>query len=599
MGDYLVMSWPPDAAPIAAGHRRWLIETDGWSVKVETDHLAVLVRGPRPPPVQRLPGQGGLLIGEVFDSQAARDGYGRPGDLTGLSGSPERIAGKLLAEVFGAYVAILPSGDEPLGVLRDPMSGLECLRWSANEVEVVASTLCVRGPLSPANLAIDWTLLARLLRQKNLSSAEIPLRGVEAVPPGVLVQGQHRRRLWTPGAFARAGAASPSPAALARVVDGATAALTMGRGAVLAEVSGGLDSAIVLSALKHCGAPLVGALNHAWPQPEADERIYARAAADEAGVTLECETRGLLVLSADKLADVAGSPRPSFNAADPDHERALAAALDRHAADALVTGQGGDAVFFQMATSDLALDILRGGPVEGPRLAALAAVARRLRRSVWGVLGEALARGARPLPPMPGSRLLTPNAARADGGERHPWLRDLRGVGLAKQLQIQAITNNQAVFGASVRARHGAILQPLLSQPVVEHCLGVPATILSSGDGDRALARAAFADRIPRVIRERRHKGDLSVFFARSMAASLDFLRPWLMDGQLVAAGLLDRAALEDVLQRDHLIWHDRSGELVIAAILEAWARHWSATLKCHAAWAPPLGAASRSGLGH
>lgn len=579
MGDYLVMTWPSGAASAIADHRCWLVEQAGWSLKVETDHLAAFVRGPRPPTVQRLPGQGGLLIGEVFDSQAARDGYGRRGDLTGLAGSPERIACKLLAEVFGPYVAIFPSADDALGVLRDPMSGLECLRWSAGEVEVIASTPCATGPLSPPDLAIDWALLARLLRQKNLSSAEIPLRGVRSVPPGVLAQGERETRLWTPGDFARACAASTAPAALAQVVDGATAALTMGRRAVLAELSGGLDSAIVLAALKRCGAPLVGALNHAWPQPEADERVYARAAADQAGVGLECEARGLLVLSADKLADVASAPRPSFNAADPDHDRALAAALDRHAADALVTGQGGDAVFFQMATSDLVIDILRGRPIEGSRLTALASVARRMRRSVWGVLGEALSRRARPLPPMPGSRLLTHDAARVDGGERHAWLRDLRGVSLAKQLQIQAITNNQAVFGASVRAAHGAILQPLLSQPVVEHCLGVPATILSSGDGDRALARAAFAERLPAVIRERRHKGDLSVFFARSMAASLDFLRPWLMDGLLVEAGLLDRATLDVVLRRDHLIWHDRSGELVIAAILEAWVRHWSATV--------------------
>lgn len=581
MGDYLAMAWPAEAAATAADQRLWLTREGDWTVRVETDRLAVFTRGPREPVVQRLPGQGGLLIGEAFDSQAAREGHGQRADLAGFGGDPETIARKLAARVFGAYVAVLPSPAAPLGVFRDPMGGLEAVLWSRDGVEIVSSTLLTHGPLSPGHLAIDWTALARLLRQKNLSSALIPLRGVRPASPGALDQGRDRiDRFWTPGACVRGPAASSDPQALERVVDGAVAALASGRRGVLAEVSGGLDSAIVLASLQRAGAPVIAGLNHAWPEPEADERAYARAAADLAGLRLDCEMRGLLVLDADKLADVAAAPRPSFNAADPDHDRALARALDRFEADALVTGQGGDAVFFQMATAGLAAELLCGRPVVGGRLAALSALARRMRRSVWGLIAEACAARSAHVAPMPSSSLLTEAAAQAEGAERHPWLEDVAGVSLAKQLQIQAITNNQAVFGASVRGRGAAILHPLLSQPVVEHCLAVPATILAAGDGDRAHARAAFAARLPASIRDRRYKGDLSVFFARSMAASLDFLRPWLMDGRLVQAGLLDRHKLDAVLRRDHLIWFDHSGELTVAAILEAWARHWSATIE-------------------
>lgn len=584
VGDYLVMAWPSEAAGSAAAQKAWLMAQGDWTVRLETDAMAVFTRGPLEPKVQRLPGQAGLLIGDVFDSQAAREGFGRLADLTGLGGDPETVSSKLMARVFGAYVAILPSSAAPLGVFREPMGGREGLIWSRDGVDIAASVLLVNGPLSPRDLAIDRDVLADLLRQKNLSSARIPLRGVRSALAGALDQGAGRVSVfWTPGNCAREPAASTDPGALERVVDGAVAALTKGRRAVLAEVSGGLDSAIVLASLKRAGAPVIAGLNHAWPQPEADERAYARAAADLAGIDLDYEMRGLLVLDADKLADVAASPRPSFNAADPDHDRALARALQRFDADALVTGQGGDAVFFQMASVGLVEELLLGRPAVGGRMAALAAVARRMRRSVWGLIGEAWASRSAHVAPMPSSSLLTEAVAEAGHIARHPWLEDIAGVSLAKQLQIQAITNNQAVFGASVRGGHGVILQPLLSQPVVEHCLAVPATILAAGDGDRAHARAAFAARLPACIRDRRHKGDLSVFFARSMAASLDFLRPWLMDGELVAAGLLDRRQLDAVLRHDHLIWFDHSGELIVAAILEAWTRHWSAAIAARA----------------
>jgi asparagine synthase (glutamine-hydrolysing) len=80
-------------------------------------------------------------------------------------------------------------------------------------------------------------------------------------------------------------------------------------------------------------------------------------------------------------------------------------------------------------------------------------------------------------------------------------------------------------------------------------------------------------------VRARRGKGDLSVFFAQSMAANLPFLTTFLLDGRLARHGLIDRTRLEPLLSRDELIWFDHSGEFTIAMVLEAWVRHWEASL--------------------
>lgn len=88
-------------------------------------------------------------------------------------------------------------------------------------------------------------------------------------------------------------------------------------------------------------------------------------------------------------------------------------------------------------------------------------------------------------------------------------------------------------------------LAPLLSQPVVETCLAVPAWTLA-GDRDRSLARLAFADRLPDRIRLRRSKGHMTSVYGRMLAAGLPRLRPWLLDGVLAQQGLIDRSLAEN-----------------------------------------------------
>ncbi len=583
MSNYIVLIWRDEAAASAAAIKARLGQDASLRLIVDRQAMSVFLDRVRPLRCVQLPGQTGVVIGSTFDKAEAFAGRGRLADLSRMHApDPVTVCGRLIAQVWGAYVAILPGADGAPNVFRDPLGGLECLTWDREGVFVAASRLDPMAPHAPRAAKVDWAAISALLRQKNLSSVTVPLLGVRGVDPGALLLADGRqRRLWRPADVAARNHARRDvhPRELAAVIDGCVAASSKGRSGVLCEVSGGLDSAIVLAALCKARAPVVGVINHYWPYPEADERTFARAVAERAGLTLTERAHGLMTLDAERLGQIAVAARPSFSAADPDYDADMASRLQESGVDALFTGQGGDAVFYQMATTALAGDLLRGVPCGRSPLMALTLLAHRTRRTVWSLVAEALKTWRAPLALHPSVSFLSSAHAALKPGDRHPWLQDLNGVTPAKQVQIQALTNNQSMFGDSLRARSGQLIQPLMSQPVVELCLSIPAPILAIGEVDRPFARVAYADRLPPVVRDRRWKGDLSVFFAQSMAQNLPFLRPFLLEGQLASHGLIDPARLEPILHRDELIWFDHAGELTIAFVLEAWARWWEASL--------------------
>jgi asparagine synthase (glutamine-hydrolysing) len=175
-------------------------------------------------------------------------------------------------------------------------------------------------------------------------------------------------------------------------------------------------------------------------------------------------------------------------------------------------------------------------------------------------------------------------------GAKHPWLQAIGDLPPTKRVQIGGLVLSQRQFHETLRGERVRLAHPLLSQPVVEFSLSTPSPLLSSGEGERTLARRAFADRLPASIVHRRSKGDISVFFGKSLAASADFLRAFLLNGRLVQEGLLDHDALEPMLYPDALIWQDNFGQILAAATLEAWVRHWEARIVSGFSRAPELG---------
>lgn len=579
---WLALVHPPGQPSVAFERMVEALDQAGWRLDLRAYGLAVLTRGraERVHPLSGTQGVGGVLIGEAFDRAATDRGETAHARLDGLADlDPLDVCQALITGAWGGYVAVLaPRRALPPTVLRDPTGQVEALIWRRDEVTLVGSEIPY-GLAAPLDLAIDWKRLAEILAEPARGAGTPPLTGVVAADPGTFHQGwggKDRTVLWSPADIIRRAPRRdwPSREALRGRVDASIAALAQDAQRILCEISGGLDSAIVATSLAAIGRPADHAIHFYRGQAEADERAYARAAADRASVALETVFREPYALDAATLEASARFARPNFNALDPDYDAGLCTAIEQSRADVLFTGHGGDVAFLQVGAAALGAELLAGQPCEGSRWTRLAEVARRNRRSVWSLGWEAIRGSAGRLAPeraVEKPRLLTVASQRPP----HPWVADLRGVPAAKRAQVHGLTMSLTLMGPTRRAERARLAHPLLSQPVVELCLSIPAPVLSAGETERSYARGAFAERLPASIVERRSKGEISVFFGRSLAASLGFLRPFLLDGRLVAEGLLDGEALDTALTPQSMVWKDATIDILAAATLEAWVRHW------------------------
>ena len=123
------------------------------------------------------------------------------------------------------------------------------------------------------------------------------------------------------------------------------------------------------------------------------------------------------------------------------------------------------------------------------------------------------------------------------------------------------------------------VVHPLLSQPIVEHFLGLSAFDLTEARRDRALVRRAYAGRLPATLLERRGKGCVTAYYGRMIARSLPFLRAYLLDSILAAKGVFARDRLEAVLDEHFLMQTNAYAEIFCALFAERWARGWEAII--------------------
>jgi asparagine synthase (glutamine-hydrolysing) len=527
----------------------------------------------------------GVVIGEVFPDRA--DGPG------GRDRRPAEVFQALQDTAWGAYVAILADGTGAPAIFRDPSGGLDCLTWKHGAVTLIASDLDASLlALAPADLAIDWDAIGDLLRNPGLVAERLPLRGVKGLGPGVMIDQGEQRRLWRPSTFLAPrrspGAKRPDPsrpdrqaAALRACIDDCVAAWALRHGPVLAEVSGGLDSAIVAASLRAAGADVRACANFHPPQAQADERIFARAVARQNGWGLTSLAKPSILFGLEDLARGAQSARPGFNRVDHDYDRDCAQLARHLGAKAILGGQGGDAVLFRDAAPAIAADALRTMGLGALSPSVLEPLAWWSGKSVWRLARQALVQGLWPRTiAVPVSDTILSPALRASARDaRHPWLRDVAAAPPAKQMQVLTIANCQLFQGDCARKAAAALIHPLLSQPVVELCLSISTYDLTLGRGDRALARWAFRDRLPRAVIDRRTKGETSTFYGHGLADSLEALTPFLLDGRLVQQGLLDPEQLAARLDVDYLTRTGEVMDLLVAAMLEAWVRRWEGVI--------------------
>lgn len=574
MGAFLALLWDDQdpQADCEAAALKARVTSGGWTTAYKGRAAQVWLRGARSLEIQ-VAGRA-LVIGTCL-RRGETQTY-RPADAA-PDRAPATIASTFCRDAWGAYVVLLDSR----WVFRDPSGGLDCLTWEMGRVRLVTSDAGWPPPgLHPPRCALDWRVIAGWCADSSQGATQVGLAGIEVVGPGSLLEwgrGEPARHLvWRPSRLIGAGPASPDEVGdgLRHAVGTAVEGLTQSHERILQELSGGLDSAVVAAAVVERGfAHRIGAsLNYFGDRLEGDERLHAKAVAERLGLTLHCVGKPLLPLTEADFDVAAKGLRPGFAAIDPVRDRDTAARLRAACATGLVTGHGGDAVFFQMPNLAIAADRRREAGLLGLTGGVLEDIARLTRRPTWDVLRAALAKdeshaGYRP-----------PTLGHADADTSawiDPWTADCAAAPPAKRLQVRALHRAHLAMGWSHRGLEADIIHPLLSQPVMEFCLGLTTTQLTRGGRDRVVAREAYRGRLPDLVIDRRSKGDLTAHYGRVIAASLGFLRPLLLEGCLAEAGLLDRRKLEATLTPEQLMLDRANSEILVATVIESWVRWW------------------------
>jgi asparagine synthase (glutamine-hydrolysing) len=493
----------------------------------------------------------------------------------------------LIENCWGGYVAVISGhDDESLSVIRDPSGMLGCYHVHAADGTIAFSNepelLCRAGF---ATGRVDWLALTQHLRSADFRGAATCLEEIGELFPGcrmMIGKGEATGPAWSPWDHIepdwRLGRES-APELVSRTIDNCVRAWAKSYGRIIMGISGGLDSSIVLSALKTaCVAPDLYTL--ATAQPEGDEREYARVVARHCGY--DVAERPFDISAVDPaLCHVAHLPRPTgsyFVQAVEAAVRSQIAGSDCDADCAIFSGGGGDNIFcYAHSAMPLVDRWLQEGlgagvfatardiyGVTGATLPAIfaKAISRRWakdRRYRWRISDMFIAdRAIEAGPPL----------------FEHPWLDGPVDSPPGKAMHIALLLRFQNHLERHRRPDFPPTIMPLLSQPIVELCLSIPTWRWYEGGVNRSVARQAYAQKLPEPIIRRTSKGRPDGFALEIFDTYREALREMLLDGLLRRHGILDDRAI-DLAMASGSPTHIQQLRLLELGNAEAWARKW------------------------
>jgi asparagine synthase (glutamine-hydrolysing) len=519
------------------------------------------------------------------------------GTLFPRESQPARVSDcrTLLERYWGRYVALLRDATTgAVSVLRDPTGTLPCFVTHHKGVNIVFSDLESCLALGLPRFSINWKFIAAYVPYSALQIRSTGLNEVTEIQPGECVRfGRgtlHRELLWSPLDAPRRGLIEDPATAIAAVretVRNCVHSWASVHDSVVHNLSGGLDSSIVLSCLMDAPIrPQVTCLHYFAPASGEDERKYARLAASHCHAELvECPLDPAR-LELERLLHIRYTPRPWFYIYDLEQGPVESRVAAERAATAIFSGSSGDGLFVQARAELAVADYLRNRGVSLPVLQVALNAARITRTSVWPILRRGISRHLeRPvrngLSEMDVVRTLVPHAvfeaARNDDSLIHPWLADIQGIPPGLRWHILSVSIPPAFYNTSDRAMEVERTPVLFSQPLIELCLRIPSYVWISGGRDRSLARDAFARDLPAVIVRRTQKGAIDRHNRKLMDRNEAFLREMLLDGLLVKEGLLDRSRLERLLSRASVALDFEYNEVLRHHLCtEIWLRRWA-----------------------
>lgn len=526
----------------------------GWTVSHKSSDFVLLLSPsePRQLTTTILPNGLGLIIGSVFPRERTPDAA----DTHGLEDICIEPTLTLRDKFWGQYIAFVASpAQRSVQILRDPSGRFDC--YLKEDIGLTYAFSDIRDAVEICGTVpeIDWKFVRCALLNTYMKVRATGFVGVDELMAGECakiskIERTERHFFWHPRDFATRPILDESSArdALFNTAGEVIERWAETHASFVHGLSGGLDSSILLALLVRSQAkPRVTCVNRYAQTASADERFYARLAAQHANVELiELPTHENSVDLVDILESSPLVARPSIYAfafADVAYREKLAQATG---ASAYMRGHAGDQLFFGTKSTWLARDFRHDNGLSIGLLGAASAGARLSETSFWSSL-----RGAFRDPSLE-EILSRPSGvkrrylARDLGAEIaiedivHPWVVDCAKLGPGKVQQINALS---AAISQDPYEQLGPIenLSPLLSQPLLEWGLRVPTYLLCARGVSRGLARHTFESALPTQIINRFSKatnaGELKGLVSSPQNAS--YIRTLLQDGILASSGFV------------------------------------------------------------
>lgn len=555
----------------------------GEPLRVERDLDRLCAAGPRIWIGENTPsvslGSAGWVVGVLF----RKDGAGRvSGQLDLGVGSPRDVAMRLVTEFWGAYVAVIEGDGAGVSLLCDPSGLLPVYRYLTPTHTVATTDPRLLRQITQAAPRVAIDALARFLVHPEQRGRETCLTGVDELVPAVLYTAASDRdgeiSIWSPShhlpyrPFQKFAEAASELRARSTEVLGAWADVF---GNVAVAASGGVDSSLICAALVAGGRPF-GCATLATTDPTGDERDYVALMAEWLDVAWTARIYDPARFDPTVCASL-GQVRPSRRSFVTTIDALLAECAAELGAEIVFDGNGGDNMFCFLHSAAPIVDRMR---VEGPGLGALRTcfdMCRVTGADIPTMLRACLRRLYRgpPRGREGDERLLTSEAvSAARSGEQMPWqdMKVGRHQGKHDHLALIMRTRNR-INGLGIGPRR---FSPLMSQPILEFCLGVPTWLWCEGGVNRAIARAAFAQELPPALLSRTSKSGPDSFIRRAFDCHRPAIRELLLGGVLESVGLLDRPGVEQALSTDIASSGSIVYRLLDLAEAENWARSWA-----------------------
>jgi asparagine synthase (glutamine-hydrolysing) len=512
----------------------------------------------------------------------------------------------LISNCWGYYVAALHYPENAsAAVLRGPVSPLACFHVEQGTLNVFFSCLddCIDLKVSP--LSINWDSIAAQVIGGDHLTNETAIQEIDSLECGESMEcksnGCLRRVYWDPRSFLDERSSvtfRQATQAIRQGTDYCVSALSSRHDRILVNLSGGLDSSIVLSSLGRAPhMPSLAAVNYYSPGP-GDERRFARIMAGTINCQLVERPRNQ-ELDLRRFLDCNRTARPVLNFSAPDVEARNIALARELKATAIFNGELGDNIFGSHPSPGILVESFRESGLGRTFLGVAVDYAMLTKQSLWRTLvlarHEALSVSADPdfSASREIQRALGADRARSailasteaaehndNMGDRflHPWFRRSRFIAPGSHaLLFGLITVTSATCHSPFSGPlDPPCVSPLVSQPLIEIALRMPAHLHCKFAQNRAVARAAFADALPpEILRRGRGKGGPTLWIKEVIENNTGFLREFLLDGILVRRRLIDRTKLETVLSPRIAKSTVVVGDIIAKLYIEAWLRAW------------------------